>query len=129
MVSALYYLSIFSGPVYAVASSSFITLVPIHNVMQEPSYWYEDQFLRMCTGLPMIFQNIYGAEYWNDFTWEDKRMSYIVFTGISFGFYIGSTVIFYFIWTGMGYFPPLPISSHLAGSSLILAMNAAMWFR
>ena len=77
----------------------------------------------------MICQNIYGAEYWNDFTWEDKRMSYIIFTGISFGFYIGAAVIFYFIWTGMGYFPPLPISSHLSGSSLILAMNAAMWFR
>ena len=44
--SPLDYATILSGPLLACICGGLVCLVPIHNVMEQPKYWYEDMTLR-----------------------------------------------------------------------------------
>ena len=40
-VSDLHYLSCFSGVIFTILLNSIYCLVPIHNPLEEPMYWYD----------------------------------------------------------------------------------------
>ena len=97
--------------------------------MEYPQYWYEDQVCRVTAAFPMIYQNIFGAQYWNELTFENTRNTHLVLTGMSVIMYAIVLIGFYLTWTGLGYYPPLAMCAHFCGASVILTMNALMWSR
>ena len=77
----------------------------------------------------MILQNIFGIEYWADFTFANKWTSWNILGGLCLIINPIVIIAYYLTWTNLGYYPPLPMSQHLGGSSCIIAMNAVTWFR
>ena len=64
LTAILYNLSILSGPLVACVFGSFICLLPIHNVLKEPAYWYEEVLCRMLSsGFLVACQTTVEAEF------------------------------------------------------------------
>ena len=153
LVSLLSYLSIFSGTFLSMVFGSLITIFPIHNVMFEPQYWYEDRIVSMCAAFPMVAQNLLGNEYWCDLRYKKRYLTYFLMGLQCFVIYPFVIIGFYFVWVvAMQYFPPLPMCQHLGGTNfhpisfelknysfaiqhdflgtiIAVAMNTTLWFR
>ena len=69
----LYQTSILSGPLLAATAGSFLCLIPIHNVLEQPEYWYEEFTCRMLAGLAagilFTINALIRTEYWSNL-WE-----------------------------------------------------------
>ena len=125
-----YYLSILSGPLLACLCGTFICLVPVHNVLEQPSLWYEDQVFRYLAAIPILFQNLVRAEYWSRFTFERKWVSYLLLFCLATTIYVAIIIGYYILWTVyFEYFQPMPMSQHLCGSIMIVFITIAILFR
>ena len=127
----LYYLSTLSGPMLACVCGSILTLVPIHSVFVHPSYWYEDSLCRiLAAGIVFTCQQLIRADYWSNFTFENKLTTYVLMIGLTFGLHIGINVVYYSIWTiYLGLFQPMPLGHFLTGSIIAVVVNGAFWLR
>ena len=110
--SILSYLSILSGPLLASLCGSFICLVPIRNVLKEPSYWYEDVICRYIAGIPVSTGIIIiRTEYCSNFSFENNKSTYGLLTMISFGVHFAFVIGYYYLWTNYyDYSPPMPFN-------------------
>ena len=129
--SVLHYISIISGPVFALLAGSFLCLVPIHNVMEQPQYWYEDQFCRAMALVPlMIGKNLLRAEYWSNFAFKNKWVSFLILAGVGVTTYTGIIIGYYILWVEyQGLSLPLPMNLQLAGSIASIMINITLFFR
>ena len=77
-ISCFHYVSAFTGPILACALGALFCIVPAHNVLEEPEYWYEFQLTVMLV-LPFLYLIglLVVAEYWANFTFENRLISYI----------------------------------------------------
>ena len=128
--SILHYLSTFSGPLLACIGGTFLCLVPLQNVLEQPSLWYEYQLCTTFAVLAMLLQNLLAAEYWSDFTFENRSKSYMILGGLGFVLYAGVIFGCFLVWTlYYGYVPPMPMSQRYAGGLSIVTTNVALfWF-
>ena len=124
----LAYFSILSGPILAGACGAILCLVPIHNVMKYPSYWYEDQIIRVVAILILsMLNNLYKVEYWSNFRFKDSWKSYLILVGLGLIVYLCATSIYFYIWTyHYGYYQPMPFNGHVVTTPVIIAINAAI---
>ena len=53
-ISALLYASVLTGPVIACTCATFVCLIPVSNVMEEPEFWYEDQITQFFAVIPLF---------------------------------------------------------------------------
>ena len=128
--SSLWYLSTFSGPILACVFGSFLCLVPIHNVLEQPVYWYEDQLTRFAGSPVVISQMMIRAEHWSDFSFENKWSTYIFMEILCIVFYACMTFGYYFTWDYyFEYSQPMPMSLHLGVILLSLIVNVAIIYR
>ena len=58
--TAMPYMSVLSGPVLACACATFICLIPVSNVMEEPEYWYEYQIMEFFATMPLLMASIWA---------------------------------------------------------------------
>ena len=125
------YISIVSGPLLSLVCGTFLCLVPIKNVMENPGFWYEDQICRFMAAIPiLIVLNLIRGEYYSNFRFEQKWSTYVLFVGIGSVVYVVSIITYYVIWTHYyGYNQPMPLNQHLAGSILLMVINATLWTR
>ena len=83
--SFLYYFYILSGPFVACFVGIFFCLVPMPNVLQQPSRWYEEILTRMYSGIPVIVcQILHQAELWTYFTFEKRWQTYLLVMGLTY---------------------------------------------
>ena len=129
--SFYYYISILSGPFWACLTGSFICLIPIHNVMEQPWYWYEDQLTKFFAVIPnMICLIIIRAKFWSGFEFEKEFKSYVVLGGFGMSVYLVVTIGYNLLWTKyFGYSLPMAMSEHGAAMSMFVAINVAIWLR
>ena len=129
--SVLHHISILSGPIFALLAGSFLCLVPIHNVMEQPQYWYEDQFCRAMALVPlMISKNLLRAEYWSNFTFKNKWVSFLILAVVGITTYTGIIIGYYILWVEyQGLSLPLPMNLQLAGSIASIMINITLFFR
>ena len=84
-ISPLYHLSTLSGPIAMLAVISAECLIPLHNVLKEPQYWYEHILILTFGLMPfMISGTVNFAIYWAKFTFEKKWISYLEIVGVGF---------------------------------------------
>ena len=129
-VSILYYLSVFTGPIFAIISGSFLCLVPISNVLEQPEYWMLDQVTRVLAGCNGNLQNLFGTEYWADFKFKNRWATYLILTILQISTYCVVITIYNLIWTtGLGYYHPMPMSQHIGAFGILTAYHIGVWFR
>ena len=128
--SFLWLFSILSGPILACGFGAFLCLVPIHNVLEQPAYWYEDQLTRF-TGSPvLVVQMMVRAEQWSGFVFKHRWSTYLFMEALCMFVYAIMTFSYYFLWTCYYKFSlPLPMSQHLSAFTVVLVMNVVLWFR
>ena len=130
-LSVLYYLSILSGPLLACVCGSFLTLIPVHNILEEPNYWYEEFICRVLScGVIVTCQNAIRAECWSNFTFDNKFATYIWLILIGHGLGLCAYAAHFYIWIiHFGFSQPLALSHFLMGTALVLAINTTIYFR
>ena len=124
-------MSILSGPLVACICSSSICLIPIHNTIEQPLYWYEDVLTRLLFGTPILAcQTVMLAEYWSNFSFEKKGSTYLAMIGLLYVVQFCWIIGYYFLWTMyLGYVPPMPMNQHFVGIISVIAIKIAMLFR
>ena len=129
--SFLYYFSILSGPFVACFVGIFFCLIPMPNVLQQPSRWYEEILTRMYSGIPVIVcQILHQAELWTYFTFEKRWQTYLLVMGLTYATMTCTIIGYYFIWTEhLGLKQPMPMNQHIIASIAVTVMNIAVWFR
>lgn len=131
VTSILYYCSILSGPLLACVCGSFITLIPIHNVLEQPNYWYEDIICRFLScGVIIACQLAIRAESWSNFSFKNRLITYIWL--IVIGHIVGpcTYAVHFYIWIiHFGFSQPIALGHFVMGTSLVLSINVAIYFR
>ena len=129
------YASLLSGPVLACACATFICLIPVSNVMEEPEYWYEYQIMEFFATIPLLMAAIWGiAIYWCKFTFKKKFFSFTLTFIIGCGSYGICVMTYYLLWTyALELNLPCIFSFMIATSPSALAATLAIgiryWFR
>ena len=120
----MYLLSVLSGPSAILAVLSVECLIPLHNVLKEPQYWYEHQLILAFGVIPFVIgQTLQFTIYWANFSFEKKWTSYLAIIGVGSVTFFISTIIYDVVWTEyLGYFQPLPISLLVTGYTAFTAM-------
>ena len=130
LFSILYYLSVFSGPILALISGSFLCLLPMRNVLKQPEYWMQDHLTRVLAMGYGNVQNLFGAEYWADFKFKNRWATYLIMTILQISTYCVVITIYNLIWTtGLGYYHPMPMSQHIGAFGILTAYHIGVWFR
>ena len=129
-VSIFYYLSVFTGPIFAIISGSFLCMWPIPNVIEQPEYWLLDQLTRVLAGCNGNLQNLFGTEYWADFKFKNRWATYLILTILQLSAYCVVCTVYNLIWTaGLGYYQPMPMSQHIGAFGILTAYHIGVWFR
>lgn len=128
--SALHYLSMLSGPMLACVCGGFLTLIPIHNVLENPEYWYEDIACRILSSAVILTcQSLLRAEYWCNFSFENKTIAYVGLITVVHGIVISSVLAHYYVWTVyFGLYQPMALGHFVLGSILVVVINTTIWF-
>ena len=100
-ISALLYASVLTGPVIACTCATFVCLIPVSNVMEEPEFWYEDQITQFFAVIPLLVVcEVWAiAIYWTKFRVEKKLFSFALIFVSGCGIYGISVVAYYLLWT------------------------------
>ena len=130
-IAAMPYASVLSGPVLACACATFLCLIPVANVMEEPEYWYEYQIMEFFAIIPLLVAVIWGvAIYWCKFTVKKKWFSFTWTLMIGCGSYGISVMTYYLLWTYVFELNlPFPFLLYTAGTTSIYAIVIAISIR
>ena len=130
-LSPLHYLSWLSGIIVTCFYLSAITIVPLHNSLCEPQYYWEF----------MLFAAIGWVSCWNAGMFISTRFwanlhpgpwmtSFIMIMIITTAFNVVLTISYYYLWTDLlGFYAPMPLSYYLPGTCSGLLSFFLAWFR
>ena len=124
MSSILYYISILGGPLLAATAGSFLCLIPIPNVLEQPQYWYKEFICKMLAGtIPFTITVLIRTEYWSNLVFKKRVQTYMLFTGLSFIIVISIYITYLYYWNFyLELFQPMPLN-HLIGGSVFDACH------
>ena len=119
----LYCLSSFSGPLLAIGAASVYTLIPYHNVLKEPCYWYEFQVAAILVYLPLLVfvSHPLITKYWLNFELTQSKFYYIVLYVTACGAYICVISIYYSKWIGLA--QPMPMNLYIGATITIVVIT------
>ena len=129
--STIHYISWGAGILLSLFYMSLITLVPQHNVLTQPQYWYEMMLisaLGWCSLLPayniLVFHHLLGISFARN--WK----TYWVICTVLVIVLIAVCLIYYYIYSVLfNLFPPMPFISAIAAYSTNIATFFTYWFR
>ena len=129
--SGLYYLSILSGPLLVCLYMSFVTLIPIHNVIEQPEYWYEDIITRVLAASPIhACMVMIRADYWARFSFKNRWNSYVLMMGYVFVLYVCLLGGYYLLWTTyLGFYQPMPLNWLVVANVAVFGIYPAVPLR
>ena len=129
--SSIHYISWGSGILLSLFSVSMITLVPHHNVMKQPKYWYEISIVGIfgwCSLIPangmMIMKYLLDISFvtsWKSY-WIIYAVSTVVSVSVFFGYYSIYSVL-------NNFFPPMPFGIAISGTYTTVAVFYTIWLR
>ena len=126
----LYQTSILSGPLLAATAGSFLCLIPIHNVLEQPEYWYEEFTCRMLTaGILFTVNALIRTEYWSNLYFEKRVQTYLLFIGLTNVVGVGVYTTYYYYWTNIGLFQPMPLNHLVLGTVTLIVITIISKFR
>ena len=126
------YASVLTGPVLACTCATFVCLIPVSNVMEEPEFWYEDQITQFFAVIPLLVVCEVWAIgiYWTKFRVEKKLFSFALIFVSGCGIYGISVVAYYLLWTYVLELSlPCPFILYYGGTVACVVGSIAVGFR
>ena len=128
----MHYISWLSGMLLSCLMAGMITNIPMHNILEEPYYWYETIIIVPSIGWIPVFVTvlILQLEFWSNITYAKSIKTWVyLFVIGEFTWYFASFA-FYYLWTSiLGFYPPMPFMGYSTGTLAIFILYAATWFR
>ena len=118
-----------SGPALAIAVASIWCLVPFHNVLKEPCYWYETHIAGILAFIPLMVWVIHPlvTEHYLNFDMNGSVISFLFLYFVASGTAITATAIYYCFWMDLA--QPMPFSGMIAVTLAFLVSNVAVLSR
>ena len=131
LTSILYYISILSGPLFAATAGSFLCLMPMHNVLEHPEYWYEEVTCRiLAAGILYPVINLIRTEYWSNLFFGKRVQTYMLFIAVSPIVLFSSYITYLYFWNiHLELFLPMPLNHIVGGSVLLIIITVFLRFR
>ena len=131
LTSILYYISILSGPLFAATAGSFLCLIPMHNVLEHPEYWYEEVTCRiLAAGILYPVINLIRTEYWSNLFFGKRVQTYMLFIAVSPIVLFSSYITYLYFWNiHLELFLPMPLNHIVGGSVLLIIITVFLRFR
>ena len=125
----LYGFSVLSGPTLAIGIASIWCLVPFHNVLKEPCYWYEFHVACLVTFIPFMIWTTHpmSTEYWANFSMKRGITSYVFLYFVTSGTFITAIAIYYHYWGNLA--QPMPLNANITFSLAYAATITAVLAR
>ena len=124
-------MSILCGTFLACIVTSLLTLIPGHDILKEPQYWYEFMIFG-ATGwaiLGTISVNLH-FHYWADISHTQIWSSFIYLISIAVLFFALVNSSLNLIWIySLGLFPPMPFNYYITATVVGLILFASVFFR
>ena len=124
-------MSIFCGIFLACIGTSLLTLIPGHDILKEPQYWYEFMIFG-ATGWAItgtVSVNLH-FHYWANISHTQNWLSFIYLIGIAIIFFALVNSSLNFIWTySLGLFAPVPFNYYITATVVGLVLFASVFFR
>ena len=131
-LSSWHYISWLFGVMLTCLTVGLITLLPAHNVLKEPAYWYEIVLFIPIAGWHPLFITAFflQLEFWSNITYTKNIRSWIIFYMISASTALIFEIIYHYLWIEiLGFFPPAPFNGYIGGTMAIFMIFYASWFR
>ena len=127
----MYLLTLLSGPLLGIAASSTYTLIPFHNALEDPCYWYEYQIVTIFICAPYLPSFTYPvwSVYWANFQFNRKWFSYILLLLLGCGTWAFAVAMYYFAYWFTDYSHPMPLNFISAGCVTCAVCNFCILLR
>ena len=121
----LYGFSVLSGPTLALCIASIWCLVPFHNVLEEPCYWYEFHIGALLLTMPFLTLIIHPliTKYWSNVSIKRSIRFQIFLCFVAFSARLTAISVYYFYRTDLA--QPLPMGSYIAATIAYFAIFIA----
>ena len=127
----IHYISWAFGLLLSCGYVSLITLVPGHNILKEPYYWYE-LMIFAATGANSISVALFILElaYWANISYAKNWTTFFIMFSFGAIIVISIDVTYFLIWTyHLGLYAPMPLNYFITGMSMFFGLEALLWFR
>ena len=129
--SDIHYISWIFGIVLSCLYISMITIIPLHNTLREPEYFWEFM-LYMSFGFCSIFAAhiVLATFFVANVNPGNNLLAFLVMTLVGAIINIVTTVFYYIIWVYvLGFFAPMPMALYIPGSITVIGCIGLSWFR
>ena len=119
----LYCFSVLSGPILAMGVASIYCLIPYHNVLEEPCYWYEFQ-IAVTAFCPLGAWCVHPlfTKYFANLSMIQSKLTFVLMCFIGCGTYMAVIAIYYSDWN----LPhPMPMNNYIASSVTVVVLALA----
>ena len=130
-ISCIYYISLVSGIILGCGATSIYCLVPQHNILEEPQFWYEPVILTSIVWAPFVSAcSILTSVHVTKIYYAHNFTSFLILSVVGIITKITSTVIYYILWTyHLQLFVPMVSNGIVSGTMAIIAVYVAFWLR
>ena len=127
----VHYVSLFSGFFLTCGLTSLLFLIPQHNVLEEPYYWYEYMLLEAFGWMPIVSALILlTSSYWANISYGINCPTFFIMVSIAVSSYMFSFATFSSIWIyGLHLFAPTPFVGYFSGTFTGMVLYVTLWFR
>ena len=122
---------ILGGIIFGLLGTSTITLLPCHNVIEEPNHWYEFWIQSVFGFLPLLAaDSIYRTSSWmnTELVKKPKICLKLYIVGV-----VAATILIsflYHLWRYVGHFPyPMPFQGMLIAIGALVTVYVHLWFQ
>ena len=127
-MSFIHHISVLGGPILTTLIASVYCLIPQHNILKEPCYWYE---FHLCAGIAVIpflswLVHPCTTEHWANLPMKNRWKSYIYLTSMALCAWMVMIIGYQFI---DGVANPKPLNLYASGNITFCVLNVAMLFR
>ena len=127
----IHYISWISGIILSCLYISMITIIPLHNTLREPQYYWEFM-IYISFGFCSIFSShfVLATFFVANMNPGKNWLAVIVMTLTGAIINIVATVFYYFIWVNvLGFYAPMPMGLYIIGSLTAIVCIGLSWFR
>lgn len=130
-ISPIHYVSWIFDVFLIVAFIGLYTLVPQHNMLEYPGFWYEYLIVLVCgycviVSVQMVLQSYYRANLTYAKNWTSGIVVFIIATAVT----VLSFLAYHYSWVEiLGFYPPMPFIGYITGSLSVYAIFVTLWFR
>ena len=127
----LHYISWISGIILSCLYISTLTVIPLHNTLREPQYFWE-LMLYMAFGFCSIFSShiVLTTFFVANMNPGRNWLAVISITLIGAILNVITTLLYYFIWVNiLKFYAPMPMGLYIPGSLTVIGGIGLSWFR